>query len=88
MRIDCPHCGPRGSEEFTYFTAADRSRPAADAPFADWHEYVHLRDNPHGEHREHWQHVHGCRRWLTVTRNTRTHEIVAVEDAVPFRGAA
>ena len=92
MRIPCPHCGERGSEEFSYLTAADRTRPATDAsPPAspeDWHNYVYLRDNPNGVHHEHWQHVHGCRRWLTVTRNIRSHEIIAVEDAVRFRGRA
>lgn len=88
MRIDCPHCGERGSEEFAYLGAADRARPAPDAPLETWHEYVHLRANPAGEHREHWQHTHGCRRWLVVTRNIRTHVIAAVEDAVPYRGAA
>ncbi len=88
MRITCPHCGERGSEEFSYLTAADRARPAADAPMEAWHEYVYLRANPIGQHREHWQHAHGCRRWLTVTRNIRTHAILAVEEATPFRGAA
>jgi len=32
MRIPCPHCGERGSEEFSYLGAADPQRPAADAP--------------------------------------------------------
>jgi heterotetrameric sarcosine oxidase delta subunit len=86
MRIPCPHCGERGSEEFYYLTAADRTRPAADASAEDWHEYVYLRDNPNGVHREHWQHLHGCRRWLTVTRHVHSHEIMAVEDAVRYRG--
>ncbi len=88
MRIICPHCGERGTEEFSYLTAADRRRPEAGASFEDWHEYVHLRDNPAGVHREHWHHVHGCRRWLTVTRNVRTHEVLAVEDSVRYWGAA
>ena len=28
--------------------------------------------------REFWHHVHGCRRWLMVTRDTRTHAITAL----------
>ena len=88
MRITCPHCGERGSEEFAYRGAADHARPAVEAPLEAWHEYVNLRDNPAGLHREHWHHIAGCRRWLTVTRHTRTHEIAAVEDATPFKGAA
>ena len=81
MRIPCPHCGERGSEEFSYLGAADRVRPEADAAFEAWHEYVHLRANPAGVHREHWHHAHGCRRWLVVTRDTRTHAIMGAEDA-------
>ncbi len=28
-----------------------------------------------GEFRERWVHVHGCRRWFNVVRDTSTHEI-------------
>src|ERR1700722_13688743 len=87
MRIPCPHCGERGSEEFSYLGAADPQRPAADAPLSAWHDYVYLRDNPAGMHREFWQHVHGCRRWLIVTRDTRTHVIAGARD-VARRGEA
>ena len=81
MRIPCPHCGPRGSEEFSYLGAAGLRRPAEAAPLADWSDYVHLRANPAGPHRELWHHAHGCRRWLVVTRDTRTHAIAGAEDA-------
>lgn len=83
MRIPCPHCGERGNEEFLYRGAAGLRRPPPDAPEAEWHDYVYLRDNPAGSHREMWQHVHGCRRWLEVTRDTRTHAIARVADAAP-----
>ena len=53
-----------------------------DAGAADaWVDYVYLRDNPAGLHKEHWHHSAGCHSWLVVTRNMRTHEIVAVEFA-------
>jgi len=81
MRIPCPHCGDRGSEEFAYRGEAGLVRPEPDAPLQAWHEYVHLRTNPAGPHRELWQHLYGCRRWLTVTRDTRTHAILGAEDA-------
>ncbi|MBV9785328.1 MAG: sarcosine oxidase subunit delta [Acidisphaera sp.] len=87
MRIPCPHCGERGHEEFAYYGAADPRRPDADAPLEAWHDYVYLRDNPAGPHRELWQHVHGCRRWLEVTRDTRSHAIAAARD-VAARGTA
>ncbi len=81
MRIPCPHCGERASEEFSYLGAADPVRPAADASAAEWHDYVYLRDNPAGVMREFWHHVHGCRRWLVVARDVRTHAISAAVDA-------
>ena len=77
MRISCPFCGPRGNEEFTYLGDATVQRPdpsASDAMQA-FHDYVYLRDNPSGLHQELWFHGSGCRSWLIVTRNTRTHEI-------------
>lgn len=81
MRIPCPHCGERGSEEFSVLGAADLVRPEPGAPLAAWHDYMHLRANPAGPHRELWHHVAGCRRVLVVTRDTRTHAVLAAEDA-------
>ncbi len=81
MRIPCPHCGERGSDEFTILGAADPKRPAPDAPAEDWHAYVHLRDNPKGRYRELWHHGLGCRAWLVVERDTVTHAIHAVTAA-------
>lgn len=81
MRIPCSHCGERGHEEFAYLGDATVDRPRADDGPAAWHDYVYLRVNPSGPHRELWQHVAGCRAWLVVTRDTRTHEIQTVEPA-------
>lgn len=82
MRIPCPFCGERGVEEFAYLGAVGPTRPdyASASPEA-WHDYVYLRDNVAGPHRELMQHVHGCRRWLLVTRDTRNHAIAAAEPA-------
>ena len=80
MRINCPHCGLRDIAEFSYYGDAERVRPALnDADPEHWHAYVHLRSNPKGPHKEFWQHLHGCRQWLVVTRNTATHEIGSVQ---------
>jgi sarcosine oxidase subunit delta len=76
MRIPCPYCGERGSEEFAYRGDATVCRPEQiGAPLTAWMDYVYLRENPAGDHRELWQHVHGCRRWIVVKRNTRSHAI-------------
>ena len=81
MRIECPFCGERDSSEFTYLGDAAFRRPASDtADAADrFYEAVYLRDNPAGPHQELWYHANGCLSWLRVTRDTRTHEILAVQ---------
>jgi len=72
MRIPCPYCGERGVHEFAYRGDASLSRPDMDEGFYD---YVYLRRNVAGEHSEHWYHAQGCRNWIVVMRDTRTHEI-------------
>jgi heterotetrameric sarcosine oxidase delta subunit len=85
MRIPCPCCGERSSEEFSYLGDAAPRRPAADAGIEAWHDYVYLRDNPRGPHHEYWQHVGGCRAWLVVHRDTLSHEILEVMLAGDWR---
>jgi sarcosine oxidase subunit delta len=79
MRIQCPFCGDRDVSEFAYLGAADHQRPDAAARDAAqrFYEAVYLRDNPTGPHAELWYHASGCRSWLRVVRNTRTHEMLA-----------
>jgi sarcosine oxidase subunit delta len=82
MLIDCPFCGARPSEEFTVLGDAAPVRPSdPDGDAEAWYDYVYLRDNPRGPHREYWHHVGGCRLWLVVTRDTATHAILSVETA-------
>jgi sarcosine oxidase subunit delta len=79
MRIRCPYCGERSNDEFTVLGDADAllARPAGSEPEA-FYDYTYVRNNPAGQHRELWYHAAGCRRWLVVTRDTRTHEIADV----------
>ena len=81
MRIACPHCGERDVREFTCLGDATPTRPDPDAPdaLARFTDYVYLRDNPAGSHRELWYHGAGCQAWLVVTRDTRSHVITGVE---------
>jgi len=91
MLIPHPLLGLRDAQEFTYLGDAnllnrpDPTAPDAEAAFCD---YVFLRDNPAGKHRELWFHEQGDRSWLVVTRDTLTHEISDVELAtdVALRG--
>ncbi|NOD64394.1 MULTISPECIES: sarcosine oxidase subunit delta [unclassified Ruegeria] len=82
MIINHPLLGPRDASEFTYLGDASLiERPDWQSETAkdEFHDYVYLRDNPAGTHRELWFHEQGDRSWLVVTRNTLTHEILATE---------
>jgi sarcosine oxidase subunit delta len=79
MLIPHPLLGPRDAQEFTYLGDAsllNRPGPADAEAFTD---YVYLRDNPAGVHRELWFHEQGDRSWLVVTRDTVTHDILGAE---------
>ncbi len=79
LRIDCPFCGLRDHAEYAYGGDAGLRRPAPDnADPGTWHDYVYLRGNPKGIHREFWCHTGGCREWLVVQRDTATHKILSV----------
>lgn len=82
MIIDHPLLGPRDAAEFTYLGNASLiNRPQWDASDAaeQFHDYLYLRDNLAGVHRELWFHEQGDRSWLVITRNTVTHEIINIE---------
>jgi len=86
MRIRCPYCGERDVQEFTYLGDASKVRPEGwDANADAMIDYVYVRDNPAGPHREFWYHSAGCHAWLVVVRDTRTH---AIEEAEPARDVA
>ena len=82
MIIKHPLLGPRDAAEFIYLGDAGLiNRPNWQDPNAQqlFHDYLYLRDNLCGFHRELWYHEQGDRSWLVVTRNTMTHEIVKVQ---------
>jgi heterotetrameric sarcosine oxidase delta subunit len=72
MRIPCPFCGDRDSHEFVYRGDAAPTRPTVDDEIYD---YVYVRENPAGPIDEHWYHAQGCRQWIRVRRDTRSHAI-------------
>ena len=80
LLIPCPWCGARDESEFTCGGEAHIRRPADPDALDDahWADYLFMRANPKGSHRERWCHSHGCGRWFNVERNTATHEIVSV----------
>ena len=82
MIIDHPLLGPRDISEFIYLGDASLlNRPKWDAEDAEhsFYEYLYLRKNVAGVHKELWFHQQGDRSWLVISRNTVTHEIIKVE---------
>lgn len=80
MIIEHPLLGPRDAAEFSYLGAATlMARPSPENGLQAMHDYVYLRENPVGIHRELWYHAQGDRSWLVVTRDTMTQDITKVE---------
>jgi heterotetrameric sarcosine oxidase delta subunit len=77
LLIECPWCGKRDESEFSYGGEAGITRPADPAALSDaeWADYLFMRRNPKGPHREQWNHAHGCRRWFNAERDTVTYRI-------------
>ena len=75
--IRCPYCGDRAETEFSYGGEAGITRPLE--PFAlsdeEWADYLFMRTNPKGAHKELWNHSQGCRRWFGVERDTVSYKI-------------
>jgi heterotetrameric sarcosine oxidase delta subunit len=73
-------CGLRPYTEFTFGgEVRDVASPDVEADF----ERVYLPANAAGPQRERWFHAFGCRRWITLTRDTVTNTIDGVD---PIRG--
>lgn len=81
LLIPCPYCGERAQVEFAYGGDATKRRPPDGAPDEAWYDYVYLRANPRGPHREWWLHHAGCGRWIRVTRDTATHAVLGAAPA-------
>lgn len=77
--IPCPYCGPRDQDEFVYGGEAHRARPAEPQALSDaeWADFVFMRDNAKGPHRERWCHAAGCGRWFNVIRSTASDRVFA-----------
>ncbi|CAN7601031.1 sarcosine oxidase subunit delta [Trinickia sp. LjRoot230] len=75
LLIECPWCGPRAESEFTCGGETDIARPLEPEKLSDreWGEYLFMRSNPRGVHREQWLHAQGCRRWFKATRDAVTY---------------
>ena len=75
LRIPCPHCGVRAVEEFVHGEIPEPPASIADPDARDV-DRAFMHSNVAGVITERWFHAYGCRRWLTLTRDTRTNDIV------------
>ena len=77
LLITCPWCGPRAETEFTCGGEADIARPLHPENLSDgeWADYLFMRRNIRGRHREQWHHSFGCRRWFVIERDTITYDV-------------
>ena len=87
LLITCPWCGPREETEFRH--AGEGILLPTDADNTAWTRALYYRSNPAGPYTERWVHVHGCRQWLRVLRDTTTHEMLSTRrlDEPPAEGA-
>jgi sarcosine oxidase subunit delta len=74
LRITCPHCGVRAVEEFVYGEMPAPPGNLTDPDARDL-DRAFMHTNTEGVVTERWFHTAGCRRWLTVQRDTRTNVI-------------
>lgn len=74
-RIRCPHCGERAVEEFLHGELPSTPDTLTEPDTRDV-DRAFMHGNTEGVVTERWFHVGGCRRWCTVTRDTRTNVVV------------
>ena len=79
LLIECPYCGVRDESEFSYAGEAHIARPLETEKLSDeeWADYLFMRKNPRGTHREQWLHAAGCRRYFNAVRDTVSYRISA-----------
>jgi heterotetrameric sarcosine oxidase delta subunit len=74
LRISCPNCGSRPYTEFWFGGEAVARGDPGDGPQEDYVR-VWLKQNTAGRQLERWFHYAGCRRWMTLERDTLTNTI-------------
>ncbi len=79
LLIECPWCGERDETEFSYAGEAHIERPLETEKLSDeaWADYLFMRKNTRGAHREQWLHAAGCRRYFNAERDTVSYRISA-----------
>ena len=73
--IPCPHCGERPLPEFVHGEVLRVPDSITDPDARDL-DRAFMHDNAEGEVTERWFHSQGCRRWVTVRRDTRNDRLL------------
>lgn len=79
LLLPCPNCGPRPLEEYRFGGELPSVPERITDPDERDVDHVWFYDNADGPSTERWFHAHGCRRWMTVTRDTRTDHITPTQ---------
>lgn len=77
--LPCPHCGPRDVNEFVT-TGEVLVRPKEPPSLRELAYYLYMRRNVAGVQQEWWYHRLGCKVWFLAERDTRTNEVLRVEE--------
>jgi heterotetrameric sarcosine oxidase delta subunit len=75
FKVECPTCGLRSYHEFWF--GGELRLNGVDLTDEEDYGNTWLRTNPAGPQRERWFHYGGCRRWLTLERDTRDNKSTA-----------
>ena len=74
--ITCPTCGARPVEEYRFGGEQPTVPDSVTDPDARNVDHVWFFDNVAGPSTERWFHHAGCRRWLTLRRDTVTDTVL------------
>ena len=75
--ITCPVCGERPVSEFRFGGELPHVPDSITDEAARNLDYVWMQNNVRGVTTERWFHAAGCRRWLTLRRDTVSDTVVA-----------
>jgi heterotetrameric sarcosine oxidase delta subunit len=75
--LNCPRCGSHPIDEFAFGGERRQVPDWIEGDNARNFDEVWMFENPEAVTTERWFHAAGCRRWLTVRRDTSTDTVVA-----------
>ena len=76
--LECPRCGRRPLDEFVFGGERRTAPPTIEDTDARDFDEVWIFDNLRDMSTERWFHAAGCRRWLTVRRDTIADRVLEV----------